>query len=164
MRVPARITLVLCVLALGWSARVSAQVPAPTPDVSAVDSVKLQLIRAVLVETHASDLMFRSMQAALPAQRAANPAIPAAVWDRFLAAAVERKGELDSLVIQIYDRHFSADDLRGLLAFYRSPIGQRLIAEQAAISQEAIVAGQQWGQRVGFEVGQQMAREAHTGP
>src|SRR3954468_22374034 len=129
MRVLARVALILCVFVPGRSVRAVAQVPAPPGAVSAVDPVKLQLIRDVLTESHAVDLMFQSMQAATPAQRAANPGIPPAFWDRFLAAARGRKGELETIFIQIYDRHFTADEMRQLLAFFRTPIGQKLLAE-----------------------------------
>jgi hypothetical protein len=164
MRVLARIALVLCIFVPGRSVRAVAQVSAPPGAVPAADSVKLRLIRAVLTESHAVELMLQSMQAAAPAQRAANPGIPAAFWDRFLSAAREQKGELGALFIQIYDRHFTAEELRQLLAFYRTPIGQKLLAEQPAITQEAMAVGQQWGQRLGFEIGQKMAAEAQRAP
>jgi len=164
MRIPVRITLVLCIAILGRSASAIAQASTPPATAPAVDSIKLQLIRAILTETHGVDLMVQSIEAAAPAQRAANPAIPAAFWDRFLTATRERKDELGAFVTQIYDRHFTANELRQLLAFYRTPIGRKLLAEQPAVMQESIVAGQQWGQRLGFEIGQQLAAEAQKAP
>ena len=106
----------------------------------------------------------QTMAAAAPAQRAANPGIPAEFWDRFLAAVQERKGELEALFIPIYDRHFSADELRQLLAFFRSPIGQKMLTEQPAIAREAMDAGREWGQHLGLEIGQKMAAEAQKAP
>ena len=156
--------LVLCIIALGDPTRVVAQVPAPQTPGSAVDPAKLQLIQAVLEESHTVDLMVQAMQAAAPMQRAANPAIPAAFFDRFLSAARERRSELGALLIPIYDRHFTADELRQLLAFYRTSIGHKLLTEQPAIAQEAMATGQQWGQRLGYEIGSKMAAEAQHSP
>ena len=168
MRVLVRLVIGLGIVVLGQSDRAIAQAPAPRPAASAaapsVDPVKLPLIRAVLTQTHAVDIMFQSMQAAVPMQRAANPAIPAVFWDRFIAAAHEREGDLEAMFIQIYDHHFTADELRQLLAFYRTPIGQKLLAEQPAVAQEAMAAGQQWGQRLGFEVGQKLTAEGQKAP
>ena len=164
MRVLVRIALMLCISVPGRSVRVIAQNPAPSSAVPAVDSVKLRLIGAVLKESHAVDIMLQSLEAWSSSQRTANPAIPPVFWDRFLAAAREQKGELGAIFIQIYDRHFTADDLRQLLAFYRTPIGRKLLAEQPAITQGAMAAGQQWGQRLGFEIGQKMAAEAQKAP
>lgn len=161
MRIPLRIALVLCILVSGVSDAQTTTSPGATPP---VDTVKRQLIRAVLTESHAVDLMLQGMQAAMSSQRAANPAIPPAFWDRFLAAARERKGDLGELFVEIYDRHFTADELRQLLAFYHTPIGRKLLAEQSAIAQEATAAGQQWGQRLGYEIGQKMAAEAQRAP
>jgi hypothetical protein len=109
-------------------------------------------------------MMLQAMEAGTSAQRSANPAIPPVFWDRFLAAAREQKGELGAIVTQIYDRHFTVDELRQLLAFYRTPIGRKLLAEQPAITQEAMAAGQDWGRRLGFEIGQKMAAEAQKAP
>lgn len=156
--------LLLCIITIGQPARVVAQVSAPPDAAPAVDSAKLQLIKALLTESHTIDLMLQAIEAAAPAQRAANPAIPAAFFDRFLAAARARRGELGALLIPIYDRHFTADELRQLLAFYRTPLGQKLLTEQSAIAQEAMATGQQWGQRLGLEIGQKMAAEAQHAP
>jgi len=164
MRDLARGAVVLCIIALTQPTRVIAQTSAPPSSAPAMDPVKLQLINAVLKESHMVDLMVQAMQAAAPMQRAANPAIPAAFFDRFLSAARERQSELGALLIPIYDRHFTADELRQLLAFYRTPIGQKLLAEQPAITRDAMATGQQWGQRLGFEIGQKMAAEAQHAP
>jgi Uncharacterized protein conserved in bacteria len=168
MRVLVRIAIGLGMVVLGQSNRAVAQVPASLPAAAApapaVDPAKLALIRDVLTQTHAVDLMFQSMQAAVPMQRAANPAIPAVFWDRFIAAAHEREGDLETMFIQIYDHHFTADELRQLLAFYHTPIGQKLLAEQPALAQEAMAAGQQWGRRLGLEVGQKLTAEAQKAP
>ena len=168
MRALVRIVVVLAIVVPSQSQRAAAQVPAPPPEAAAptpaIDPVKLPLIRAVLTQTHAVDLMFQSMQAAVPMQRTANPRVPAAFWDRFIATARERQDDLETLFVQIYDHHFTADELRQLLAFYRTPIGQKLIAEQPGLAQEAMTAGQQWGQRLGFEVGQKLAAEAQKAP
>lgn len=161
MRILVRIALVLCLLVPAASGRAIAQSTTSAP---AMDTVKRQLLRTMVTESHVVDLMLQSMQAGMASQRAANPAIPPAFWDRFLAAALERKSDLGDMVVEIYDRHFTTDELRQLLAFYHTPIGQKLLVEQPAIAQEAMAAGQQWGQRLGYEIGQKMAAEARRTP
>jgi hypothetical protein len=47
--------------------------------------------------------------------------------------------------------HLSAADLRELTAFYRSPLGGRLIVATQAVTQESLAFGAQWGQRIGLE-------------
>lgn len=44
---------------------------------------------------------------------------------------------LTELTIPIYDKHISADDLRGLLDFYRSPLGERTLKALPLVLRES---------------------------
>jgi hypothetical protein len=62
----------------------------------------------------------------------------------------------------IYANHFTADELNGLVAFYNSPIGKRLIAETPAISKEAFAFGMEAGKRYGAEAVQDALRKLRS--
>lgn len=144
------------VATLALSTRTHAQSPAPAlPS----DTAKVAVIRQLLSETHAVDLAVTAMETSLPAQRAANPRIPAVFWDRMTAAVRKRIGDLENILIVVYDRHFSTEELQQILAFYRGPVGQKLLSEQPALVRESMLAGQEWGGRLGAEVAQQLAAE-----
>jgi uncharacterized protein len=78
-------------------------------------------------------------------QRALPCAPAAAVQAAFNSAAV-RQEQVNRLV-PIYQRHFSSTDVRGLLAFFHSPLGTKWLQANPAITQEAAQAGQQSGQQ-----------------
>jgi len=78
-------------------------------------------------------------------QRALPCAPAAAVQAAFDSPAV-RQDQINRLV-PIYQRHFSSTDVRGLLAFFRSPLGAKWLQANPAITQEAAQAGQQSGQQ-----------------
>lgn len=59
---------------------------------------------------------------------------------------------LTEIIIPIYDKYFSEEDLKGLLEFYRSPLGQRTLKALPEITREA--------QAAGFALGQQAAEAA----
>ena len=147
---------VLAVIALLVVAVPSA---AQTRSALPTDSAKVTLTRQLLKHVGAVDLAIGMMENALPAQRAATPHIPAVFWDRLLAEAKARRGELEDLMVIIYERHFTTDELRQLLAFYQTPIGRKLLASQPSISQESMRAGEEWGGRVGNVVAEQLAKE-----
>ena len=130
----------------------SAQTPAP-------DARKLAVIHQILEEIHAADQMIVVMEATLPAQRAALPNIPAVFWDRFMAAARTQRSELVEMIVPIYSQRFDLAELEQLLAFYKTPLGRRLLAVQPSIIQDSAQAGQAWGARLGMEIGEQLARE-----
>lgn len=51
----------------------------------------------------------------------------------------QKKFDADAVneqLVQIYDRHFSDEEIRGLLEFYGSPLGQKVAAELPKISRE----------------------------
>ena len=123
------------------------------------DPAKLALIHQLLAMTHSVDIAIATIESSIAGQRAANPRVPAAFWDRFLAETRNRRGEFEDLVVPVYDRHFSADELRQLIAFYQSPIGQKMITEQPAVLQESMEAGRQWGMKVGATIAVQLKNE-----
>lgn len=54
-------------------------------------------------------------------------------------------------VVPIYDKYLSAEDVKGLVQFYESPLGQRMIKVLPEITREAQLLGSQLGQRAGEE-------------
>ena len=56
------------------------------------------------------------------------------------------------LMIQIYDAHFTLQELEGLNDFYATELGRKVIQVLPLVLQEGMAAGQQWGQALGPEV------------
>lgn len=55
------------------------------------------------------------------------------------ADAYQKKVDVDQLtgqLVTVYDQHFTADEIKGLLQFYGSPLGQKVAAEMPKISRE----------------------------
>src|SRR5467141_2100468 len=55
------------------------------------------------------------------------------------AASYQKRFDADRVTEQlvgIYDKHFTEDEIKGLLQFYGSPLGQRVAAEMPKISRE----------------------------
>jgi hypothetical protein len=70
-----------------------------------------------------------------------------------------RLGELTDEMAATYSRNFTADEMRQMTAFYRSPVGQKFLEKMPAIMQEGLTQGQAWGQRVAVEMQAQMKEE-----
>ena len=56
--------------------------------------------------------------------------------------------ELNGLIIDAWASNFSVEDLKGLRAFYATPLGQKLISTLPAVTQQGMAASQGWGQRI----------------
>jgi uncharacterized protein len=60
---------------------------------------------------------------------------------------------------QIYARHFTADEIRQVTNFYRTPVGEKFLRKQPEIMQQTFALGQQFGQAVGNDVQARMVEE-----
>jgi uncharacterized protein len=78
--------------------------------------------------------------------RAGFPQVPNEFWDSFVKEV--RSDELIDLVVPIYDRYYTLEEIRDLTRFYQSPVGQKTIKVLPKLSAEAIDAGQEWGRIV----------------
>lgn len=56
--------------------------------------------------------------------------------------------QLTALIIPIYDKNLSDEDIKGLIEFYQSPLGQRAVKALPLIARESQQAGFEFGQKV----------------
>jgi hypothetical protein len=124
----------------------------------AVDPEKAALIRRLLEQTQAASMAVTAIETSIPAQRAANPQIPKEFWDEFAARARRDMPKFILMLIPVYDAHFTAAQLRELVAFYESPLGRHLATVQPKVTVESMQAGQQWGAALGADVAQDLAK------
>lgn len=64
--------------------------------------------------------------------------------------------QLTDNLVALYDKHFSAEEIKGLLQFYGSPLGQRAAKEMPVIVREAQRASQALNQSVTRDVLQEL--------
>ncbi len=72
---------------------------------------------------------------------------------------VDRKHEAIDMVAPLYAEKFTVQELTEIGAFYKTPIGQKLITTQPGILQRSMQLGMSWGQRIGQEVEAEMRKE-----
>ena len=63
-----------------------------------------------------------------------------------------RSNELLDLVAKLYARQFTEMELSQIVAFYRSPIGSKLLAKEPAVNDESLGLVQQWASKFSDEV------------
>ncbi|OIQ29772.1 MAG: hypothetical protein BM564_05090 [Bacteroidetes bacterium MedPE-SWsnd-G2] len=84
-------------------------------------------------------------------QQAAS--IPAEDW-----AILEEKlrsTSLDDLVemlVPVYQKQLTIEDLDGLIAFYNTPLGKKYAEKIPEITMETMTVSQQWGMKIGQEI------------
>lgn len=70
-----------------------------------------------------------------------------AVLNEEFGKAFEGPDGLNAQIAGVYARHFSHDEVLGLLAFYDTPLGRKMIAVSPALLQEAGAVGQTWAEK-----------------
>jgi uncharacterized protein len=137
-------TALLVVLMLGISALARAEVSAE----------KRTEIDRMLKLTGMEKLLDQMATQMITGLRGSMKDVPPDFWDRF-AKKVHGSDVLE-LLVPLYDKYYSLEDLRAVNAFYSSPAGQRMVSTLPQIMNESMVVGQKWGQKLGEEA----AREA----
>lgn len=78
------------------------------------------------------------------------PNVENAFWNEFKKEIIAE--DLVNLIIPIYDKHFTENEIDELIAFYNTPIGKKMISTLPTITQESMLAGQNWGKLIGEKV------------
>lgn len=64
--------------------------------------------------------------------------------------------DLIEMLVPIYEKHLTIDDLKGIIAFYETPVGKKYAAQTPIITTEAMQAGQEWGMKIGADFMEKM--------
>ncbi|HET6553344.1 MAG TPA: DUF2059 domain-containing protein [Dyella sp.] len=99
-----------------------------------------QLMEAVGVGKMLSQMNYQ----AVATMQQSLPCVPADYWQNYIDANGTQ--QFIGRLVPVYQKHFSSDELDGLLKFYRSPLGQKVINEMPTTMAEANQAGRQWSQ------------------
>jgi hypothetical protein len=138
-----RIAVAVCVLA-AWLAA-----PSHAEDAQA-ESPKRAVILKLMELTQAAQMGKQVTDALLGQIQPMFSEVPAKVWDELIASFTP--GEMQELVIPIYERNFTLEELQALVAFYESPLGKTLLSKMPAVVQESMSVGNQWGMQKAEEL------------
>jgi hypothetical protein len=81
------------------------------------------------------------------------------VTNRLRVELAPRRAELDAEVIRIYARSFTEQELKDLLAFYKSPLGKKVIDQEPKILDDSMGRASEWADKLAQEVVQKIRTE-----
>jgi hypothetical protein len=137
-----------------------AVLPAPAHSQTAKQKDIVKLLKTMGTETQAAqmlDLVIQSMQPMI--QNSVPPDVAAAFWAAFKSKF--DANEFMNMLVPIYDKHFTHDDIKQLVKFYESPVGKKLIKVTPIMAQETAAAGQKWGERLGEESMKELMKQGY---
>lgn len=78
------------------------------------------------------------------------PSVPKEFWKQ---ARIEMKADdFVEIIVPIYAKHYTREDIKGLIAFYKTPLGKKVIDKQGLIAQESMAAGMSYGQGISKKI------------
>jgi hypothetical protein len=142
----------LFVMTLSVSAHFVAAPPAAAQMVSPALRADLEtLIDLMGISKMHADMIQNLSVKMVEALKRADPTIPERglaiakeVLDAELDKAFTAPDGLQSRLVEVYAKHFTPEDVRGLLAFYGSDLGRKIVAQLPVVAQDTAVAGEQW--------------------
>jgi uncharacterized protein len=150
-------SMIACVLLLA----VTAAGPAFGQDVDAAKRAEIEKLLALTGALKLGQQMSSMMVAQLTnVLRASHPDLPQKALDvlpeEINAAIAGNIAVFKEMVIHIYARHYTLEDLQGLTQFYSTPLGRKVLDTLPLVMQESVVAGQKWGASLGPEIGRRL--------
>ncbi|MFZ3215221.1 MAG: DUF2059 domain-containing protein [Candidatus Acidiferrales bacterium] len=120
------------------------------PPAEKIDPAKDAAIRHLLDVTDSSKIG-ENITAYITAQvqQGVSRALPADQLPKFMSSFSEKfaanlpPNAVNDAIVAIYARHFSLEDIQGLVKFYESPLGQRVVKEMPEVNQQMRTVGQQ---------------------
>ena len=69
--------------------------------------------------------------------------------------------DLIEMLTPTYQKHLTLEDIKGLIEFYRTPVGKKYAKKSPMIMQESMQIGQQWGMKIGEEFAEKMKEKGY---
>lgn len=107
-------------------------------------------IKELLVLTGSAELGVQVAGQLLSSFNKAYPDVPQDFWDEVMKEI--NTDDLINLVIPIYKKYYTLEEINQLIVFYKTPLGKKMTAVLPGISSDSMAAGQKWGKEIAEKV------------
>jgi uncharacterized protein len=139
---------------------------APATLAQNVDAAKAKDIRRLLELSNAIESGLQVVSLEIEQTKKQFPNAPEKFWDE-MEDEIKKEFRSESFfneIVAIYDRHLTAEDVRGLVAFYETPLGQKTLRVMPLLKAEAQKVGEQRGEQLADRVIQKLRAEGAFDP
>lgn len=149
MKIKFLISVVLMSLIADVSSPTLAQTPVEVPThrhelaANPKDTEKINNIKKLLEITGARNLTEQILTQMLNSMKSEYPQVPVKFWDTF--AAELNPDEMIKEYIPLYDKYFTNEEIKEIIAFYETPIGKKTLTVTPQITQDSTEIGIRYG-------------------
>lgn len=113
--------------------------------------------------TKADELAYQVMTNMIQDFQRRLPNVPEDFWKKFIDGKDQHVQAFKEITLSVYAKNLTAEDIKGLIVFYSSPLGQKLIDKLPAITQESMQLGQVWGQKYAEKIIAELRKAGYLG-
>ncbi|MCX7944057.1 MAG: DUF2059 domain-containing protein [Deltaproteobacteria bacterium] len=128
-----------------------------TPNSTLDNTQKLKDIKKLMDITGSGEMGVQVLSNLIESYRKTLPNIPDSFWKSFIQDI--DADSLVNIVIPIYDKYLTHDEIKDIIKFYESPSGKKLIKVLPMITQESIEAGKKWGNEITNKLMERLQKE-----
>lgn len=114
------------------------------------DTPKNQNIKTLLEMTGSGKLGVQVIQNMLTSFKQNFSNVPEEFWNNFMKEVNPEM--LITMIIPIYDKYYTEEDIKKMIEFYQSPVGKKVISTLPQVMQESTQVGQIWGKEIAKKV------------
>ena len=129
----------------------------PKPDQGKIDAEKEKLIRSVLARTKEVEMAQERMLQALAGMKQLMTRVPEKYWEKYRNFISPE--DLQNRLVQVYDKHYTKEELKELLRFYDSPLGKKISDEAVPILRDSMQIAQEMSRRAATALSEEMRTE-----
>ena len=158
LKAMAHAAIVAGALTCGMAAPAIAQGAPPLPPAGQVEPDRLAAARDLLVATNTDaqfatviPMLFGQLKQSMPPSNPKMQQELDQVFEEVQKQFIERRSEVLDQIAILYALKFTAEEMKTLADFYRSPIGQKFIVAIPELTGEAMKMGNAWGRRIAMD-------------
>jgi hypothetical protein len=121
---------------------------------------KAEKIKKYMDVMGTTKLMDATMDNMISLYKKNYPAVDSTFWAEYKSQFMS--GELINMLIPVYDKHLTEEDLDALIAFYSTPTGQKIIKSLPEIMKESMNVGAEWGREIGTKLMEQLKAKGYS--
>ena len=115
--------------------------------------------RQLLELTGSANLGIQVMNNMIASFKKQLPNVPGEFWDEFSKEINPQ--DLVDLIVPIYAKYYTDEELTKLIEFYKSPLGQKVVEKLPLITQDSYTAGENWGRKISEKVATKLKEKGY---
>lgn len=151
-----KVAILICLICFVFSCAAAMAVDDKIP-LDKNKAEKYKEIRELMVITNVQQLCQNMLDRMMVNFKDAFLEVPASYWDKLRDKFKVEK--IIDMIIPVYDKYFTQEDIRQLIKFYQTPVGKKIIKVMPSISSETMILGQKWGAEISEEMMNEVKQE-----